>query len=143
MATLTLKSKLSDEKVAELKKLKQLATRQAPIPKTSLIHIKKTMDWLFKTFPKAFTKARNIPLKTKIEKDLFEHIPEGSPITPKVIKDTLSFYAGSRSYLQATLEKKHRVDLHGKVTEEITDTHREYAKKRLAALAQRKKQRRT
>jgi len=139
MATLTLKHKLSEEKVAELNELKKLATKQAPTPKTSLPVIKKTLGWLIKNFPKAFTKGRDIPLKTKIEKDIFEKLPEGSPITKKVIRDTLSFYAGSRSYLQATIDKTHRVALDGISVEEITESHKEYAKERLNSLAERAK----
>ena len=83
------------------------------------------VDWLIADFPKSFNVERTLIFKRKAAND------KGKQYTKKEIKRALGFYASHPNYLNAILEKSHRVNLDGTQGEEIFDVHREFAKKKI------------
>ncbi len=80
-------------------------------------------DWLLVDYSTVFSAENPIPLEVrKVKKALQKCLPEN--INKSDLKYALNWYSFRRNYLQAILEKTHRVNLKGEPVSEITDEDR-------------------
>lgn len=151
---LTLKNKISQERVSALHDLlmplkKQIEDKEKnekyqrkerfvkprkpapdtpPTPQTMRQEsIQHTLDWLYATFPQCFDRASPRPLKRRIEKDIYPHLPEDQSISRLTLRRAIAFYTRWVKYRKALTEATHRYDLEGKPVEEIQGEHKERA----------------
>ncbi|WP_010304085.1 ProQ/FINO family protein [Candidatus Odyssella thessalonicensis] len=89
-----------------------------------------SLDWLMATYPNCFDKENPKPLKLRIEKDIFNNLPEELPFARHHIRKALAIYTKRRKYQKALVENPHRYDLSGNVVEEVSEEHKERALQR-------------
>lgn len=133
---LTLKGLVSPGKFKELQsKLKYKTLLQnnifsAPIPTQQ--KIEETLKWLTRTFPQCFNLQNPIPLKRKIEHDIFFYLPNNNSLSKKSIRKALTFYTYNEKYQTAVLKGIYRFDLEGKTVERISSRHKEFARNKIS-----------
>lgn len=96
---------------------------------------KRTLEWLDETFPKCFNQKSPLPLKIKIEADLFQALKDneayGAEFSNLNIRKALSFYTSRLAYQESILTHTHRVDLDGNDAGALDDTHKAHAEQRI------------
>jgi len=120
-------SKLSPEKKEEVKNLKKLTKKPHLDLPITLEDIQKAAEWLCKTYPLLFTEKRNLPLKTGIEKDIFEKEGDQMVFTRSLVRKSIGFYVNHPLYLKNIIEGTLRYDLTGQEAGSIEKGHRENA----------------
>lgn len=86
---------------------------------------------MFATFPKCFSYKNPLPLKKRIEADIYSHLPKDGRISKLSIKSALAYYTKHIPYLHAILSSQHRIDLQGNFVTEVTDCEKEYTQQKL------------
>ena len=89
---------------------------------------------LSSSFPATFDLKDPRPLKIGIKSELLPWAKEFG-ISEKCLSSALKYYVSGRSYLKATLESSHRVDLQGETVEEVDQKSRDHALKKLKGLS--------
>jgi ProP effector len=89
--------------------------------------IQHTLNWLYVTFPSCFNRTSPKPLKRRIEKDIYPHLPADQLISRLAIRRAIAFYTRWFKYRKALAESTHRYDLKGNPVEEIPLEHKERA----------------
>jgi sRNA-binding protein len=100
----------------------------------------KHWDWLYKTFPQCFDRLNPKPLKRRIEKDIYPHLPEDQSISRLTLRRAIAFYTRWIKYRRALAQTTHRYDLEGNPVEEIQGAHKERAEVQLKEQAKRRAQ---
>jgi sRNA-binding protein len=83
--------------------------------------------WLCKTYPFLFSAKRHLPLKTGIEKDIFEKEGDQMVFTRSLVRKAIGFYVNHPLYLKNIIEGTLRYDLTGQEAGSIEKRHRENA----------------
>ena len=60
--------------------------------------LKLALTWLQETYPLCFKAEEPIPLKKRIEKDIFSELPEGLPFSKVSMREALHYYTSSPQY---------------------------------------------
>ncbi|WP_032112705.1 ProQ/FINO family protein [Candidatus Paracaedibacter symbiosus] len=89
------------------------------------------LDWLKETYPLCFKKNEPVPLKKRIEKDIFAVLPDNLPFSKVSIRDAIRFYAHWNQYQTALITASHRYNLQGEAVEEVTEHEKEFARQQL------------
>lgn len=92
------------------------------------------IDWLIEHFPNAFfKKAKHIkPLQIGIFDEIvgfYERI-DSPPFSKKALREALSYYSSSPSYLNCQKSNTARIDLYGNEVDMVTDDQAKYAQQR-------------
>jgi len=124
-------SKLSPKKKKEVKDLKKLTKKPHLDVPITLEDIKKTVKWLCKTYPLLFSEKRHLPLKTGIEKDIFEKEADKLVFSRTLVRKAIGCYVNHKLYLKNIIEGNLRYDLTGKEAGSIEKGHKEAARKNL------------
>lgn len=90
------------------------------------------IEWLCQTFPECFNFKKPIPLKRRIEKDIFPFLPKDDSISKTILKAAIVYYTRNIRYQKAVNTYKHRFDLEGNIVDTVKTSDKEYAKKRIA-----------
>ena len=89
------------------------------------------IDWLIEHFPGAFFKKGNQikPLKIGIFDDIIDFYErlDSPPFSKKALRDALSYYSASPSYLNCQKENAARVDIYGNEVDTVTADQAKYA----------------
>jgi len=93
--------------------------------------IKTILEWLYKTFPKAFDKKQSKALKMKIHEDIMHFISEGQDFTKNMLKLAITDYTSSDFYHQTIISSSHRFDLNGDECGTITPKHKAASARRV------------
>ena len=98
---------------------------------------KQAIGWLCTQYPLCFNKEEPMPLKRRIEKDLWaDALPPDLPFSHLNIREAIAYYVGSPKYLEALLTATHRYDLQGQKVEEVTVEQQQFAQKKLTEYAE-------
>lgn len=93
-----------------------------------------TINWLTENFPSAFFKqARDIkPLKIGIFDDIIDFYErlDSPPFSKKALREALTYYSASPSYLRCQKSGAARVDLYGNEVDIVTEDQARYALQR-------------
>lgn len=92
------------------------------------------IDWLIEHFPNAFFKKSNQikPLQIGIFDEIlaFYERLDTPPFSKKALRDALSYYSSSPSYLQCQKANAARVDLYGNEMDVVTEDQAKFAHQR-------------
>ena len=93
-----------------------------------------TINWLNENFPSAFFKhARDMkPLKIGIFDDIIDFYErlDSPPFSKKALREALTYYSASPSYLRCQKPATARVDLYGNEVDIVTEDQARYALQR-------------
>ena len=105
------------------------------------VHVKQTVELLYKTFPKAFVKDGDVkPIKICIFDDLKERIASVEGLSITKVRAALRMYTARLKYLYSVKEGVARIDLDGNATEDLVNAqHESYAKERIAEINAKRK----
>ncbi|MCF6765000.1 ProQ/FinO family protein [Thiotrichales bacterium 19S3-7] len=115
--------------------------RSRPQPNPETLELKKSINTLCRMFPRLFNYQSPKPLKVGILEDIFIVVGDRLPQSKSHYKRVLSYYTGTKRYLNSVLDSRHRYDLMGKPVAEITQEHKQAARDRLERLQVKKKKR--
>jgi ProP effector len=92
------------------------------------------IDWLIEHFPSAFFKKRNEikPLKIGIFDDIIDFYErlEDPPFSKKSLREALSYYSASPSYLLCQKANAARIDIYGVEVDLVSEEQAKYAHQR-------------
>jgi ProP effector len=107
------------------------------VPLTRHQKIKKTLNWLFKNYPKTFKRKYQKPLKIGIDQDL---LTLKKPWIEKgILQAAIRKYVYSISYLSCLLSNVDRIDLSGKKCGVVEDIHKSFASTKITESLQKVK----
>jgi sRNA-binding protein len=134
----TLSIKIVPDHVQKLQMIKEQMIQQTkkeeenkPVPLYKKPAVAEAIEWLYITFPSAFLKKEQRPLKINILDDIFAYLEvqkeaENLP-SKRSIKAAMATYVRNRFYLKACVDGAFRIDLDGKDTTQIIASEAEYA----------------
>lgn len=93
--------------------------------------IRKNLKTLKAKYPNAFGAT-----KKALSKGVHTQILQETNLTEAEIKKSVGFWTNNKQYLEAVLTNKHRTNLDGSLSEEITDSDREYSKQKINKLSE-------
>ncbi|CAM4452383.1 MAG: RNA chaperone ProQ [Legionella sp.] len=101
------------------------------------------IDWLIEHFPNAFFKkgSQIKPLKIGIFDDIIDFYErlDSPPFSKKALREALSYYSASPSYLSCQKENTARVDIYGNEVDVVTTEQAKYAYQRFQERYNKKK----
>ncbi|UTW43918.1 ProQ/FinO family protein [bacterium SCSIO 12844] len=113
--------------------------KSRPQPNPETMELKKSINTLCRMFPRLFNYQSPKPLKVGILEDIFIVVGNRLPQPKSHYKRVLSYYTGTKRYLNCVLDSRHRYDLMGKPVAEISQEHKQAARERLERLQAKKK----
>lgn len=120
--------------------LPDVAAIQKEAKRKRFEQLKLALTWLQETYPLCFKAEAPVPLKKRIEKDIFSELPEGLPFSKVSMREALHYYTSSPQYRTNLMTATHRYNLQGDVMEEVTPAEQQLAAEQLALFTEKKKQ---
>lgn len=110
-------------------KTKKDFKKKNDVPLTRRQKIKKTLNWLFKNYPKVFKRKFPKPVKIGLYEDLLEL---KKPWMEKgILKAAIRSYVYGLPYLSCLIHHEDRFDLNGKKSGTVEAVHKEFAQKKI------------
>lgn len=101
---------------------------------------RKSLDYLYATYPKCFIGKNKKPLKIGIHKNVFADLPkEFTKLEKKHLKKAIQYYCNNIFYLKEIVTGTPRIDLNGNIVSQITDKEKSHAKFLLKQYEKKKK----